>query len=485
MRITFHGAAGDVTGSCHHLEAAGKRFLVDCGMYQGSRRLVEENADAFGFDPAGIDFLLLTHAHLDHCGRIPLLVKRGFHGRIFTTAATLDLAKLVLLDAAALQQEDNHHHAHGGHPNHLPANGNGRHPDAAPALPPLYDAGDVQQALSLFEGSMVYGVARDLAPGIRATFRNAGHILGSASILLEIEEAGRRSRLVFSGDLGNRDKPILDPPAPAPPADIVVMESTYGDRNHRSQADSVREFQQAITAALGRGGNVVIPTFALERAQDLLYYLREMVEQQLLPPSTPVFLDSPMAISATDIFRHHPECVNAETAGWLASGRDPFAVPGLHMTRDTQASIAINSARGAIIMAGSGMASGGRILHHLQHNLGDPGNSVIFVGYAAAGTVARQIIDGAHTVHLYGDVVPVRAQVTTIGGFSAHADHDDLIRWVRSAGTDAQIYLVHGEAAAAAKLGQDMNARGLHAHTTAPGQVVEIGASRSAASPGA
>ena len=470
MRLTFRGAAGEVTGSCHELEAAGRHLLVDCGMYQGSRQLAEDNAAGFGFDAAAIELLLLTHAHLDHCGRIPLLVKRGFRGRIVTTAATRDLAALVLQDAAGLQEEEARHHNH----NHGQGNGG----DAGEA--PLYDANDVAGVLRLMEGSAVYDAPLELAPGLRATFRNAGHILGSASILVEAEEPGGVRRAVFSGDLGNRDKPLLNPPEPAPAADAVIMESTYGDRSHRSVADSVREFQQVVAETLARGGNVVIPTFALERAQDLLFYLREMAERKELPAGTGVYLDSPMAISATGIFRRHPEAFNPETRELFAEGRDPFAVPGLEMTRDRRASAALAAARRAVIMAGSGMAAGGRIRYHLRQHLPDAASSIVFVGYAAAGTAARQIIDGAREVRLLGETVPVRAQIHTIGGFSAHADRAELLQWAASA-PGARIYLVHGEGAAASSLAAALRQQGQAAAAAQAGASVEIAAAGAAA----
>ncbi|MGH9474913.1 MAG: MBL fold metallo-hydrolase RNA specificity domain-containing protein [Terriglobales bacterium] len=458
MHISFHGAAGDVTGSCHLLHIGGQQILIDCGMFQGSRRLHEENAEPFGFDPRQVSLLLLTHAHLDHCGRIPLLVKQGFRGPILTSPATVDLARLVLQDAAGLGQEEARRHH----------------------LPPLYDAGDVAAALQLMQSTMAYGAPREVAPGVRATFHDAGHILGSAWILLELEENGLRRRAVFSGDLGNRNKPILHPPEPAPPADVLVMESTYGDRNHRSQAESVAEFRTALQATLPQGGNVVIPTFALERAQDLLYYLRSMVAENTLPPSTPVFLDSPMAISATEVFEHHPEDFNAEMKALLAAGTDPFQLPKLQFTRTAESSMAIAKARGAIIMAGSGMATGGRILHHLHHNLADASNRIVFVGYAAQGTPARQIIDGAREVKIYGESVPVRAQVTTIGGFSAHADHDDLLAWALASGKPAKVLLVHGEPAAASVLAHDLEAHGLATGIPRLGDKFDLGSASAA-----
>jgi metallo-beta-lactamase family protein len=466
MRLTFRGAAGSVTGSCHELEAAGRHLLVDCGMFQGSRRLAEDNAAEFGFDPASIEMLLLTHAHLDHCGRIPLLVKRGFRGRIVTTAATRDLAELVLNDAAALQVEEARYHNHNG--------------GAPGGDEPLYSAEDVAQAMKLMDGQAGYDAPLELAPGLRATFRDAGHILGSASILIEAQEPGGHPCIVFSGDLGNRNKPILNPPEPAPAADAVVMESTYGDRNHRTVAESVREFQQVVGTTLARGGNVVIPTFALERAQDLLYYLREMVEDKQMAAATAVYLDSPMAISATEIFRRHPECFNRVTAAMFAAGSDPFALPGLRMTRDSKASAALAGARGAIIMAGSGMAAGGRIRRHLVNNLPEARNSIVFVGYAAAGTAARAIIDGAHEVRLLGETVPVRAQIHTIGGFSAHADRDELLQWASPA-RGARIYLVHGEGQAANSLAAAMSQQGLSAQVARANTSVEIAPAAAAA----
>ncbi|HWG36139.1 MAG TPA: MBL fold metallo-hydrolase [Terriglobales bacterium] len=461
MRLSFHGAAGDVTGSCHLLEAAGKRILIDCGLFQGSRRLHDENAGPLGFDAASVDSVLLTHAHLDHCGRIPLLYHRGYKGKVLTTAATLDLARIVLLDAAALSLEElKRNHQEGESP--------------------LYTAEDVAAAMGRFDGSAAYGASTEIAPGIRATFQDAGHILGSAWILIEVQEGGATKRIVFSGDLGNRDKPILEAAKGAPPADVIVMESTYGDRNHRSQADSIAEFRQAVVSTLAGGGNVVIPTFAIERAQDLLYYLREMVEQKVIPATTPVYLDSPMAISTTEIFRRHRECFNRETAALLDAGHDPFTVPGLQVTRDRKASAAINAARGAVILAGSGMATGGRILHHLRHNLGDARNRIVFVGYAAAGTLARQIIDGAKEVKIYGEPVTVHAGVSTIGGFSAHADHDGLLVWAQASGKPGKVFLVHGEAEAAAVLAKDMAARGLTVTVPKLGDVTALNAADSA-----
>jgi metallo-beta-lactamase family protein len=435
MKIAFHGAAQDVTGSCHLLECAGKRILIDCGMYQGGRELVEENANDFGFDPASIDFLLLTHAHLDHCGRIPLLANRGFRGEIITTAASRELARLVMMDSAGLQEEEARYR-----------NRRARRRGREEAFQPLYTTLDTFNAMENFGRKAQHDQPLQLAPGISATFFDAGHILGSASILLELEEAGNRRRVVFSGDLGLGGRPILRDPVMPPQSDVVVMETTYGDRAHKDLEPSVDELYAAINATVQRGGNVVIPTFALERAQEILFYLHAGKEQGILPEFLQVFLDSPMAISATEIFRRHPECYDAETAALFRSGQDPFQFNGLHFTRETAESMAINQvAGGAVIMAGSGMCTGGRVRHHLKHNLGREHSSVIFVGYAARGTLARRIVDGARHVDIFGEEYSVRASIHTIGGFSAHAGQAELLAWHGHTGNPATTFLVHGE----------------------------------------
>ena len=435
MEISFHGADLGVTGSCHLVSCAGRKILIDCGMFQGGRELDEENSEPFGFDPKEIDFVLLTHAHLDHCGRLPLLAKRGFRGEIITTSATRELARLVMVDSAHLQEEEMQHREH-----------RSRHRRYQHAAAPLYSVVDAFLALDYFGRVAAYGQPVQLAPGIRATFIDAGHILGSACILLELEENSRQRSVLFSGDLGNSGRPLLRSPARPPKADIVVMETTYGDRLHKPFQPSVEELYETITDAFKRGGNVVIPTFALERAQELLYFLREGIENTRLPRSIQVFLDSPMAISATEIFERHPECYEPETAELFREGRDPFHLPGLHFTRETAASIAINNiGGGAVIMAGSGMCTGGRIRHHLQHNIARSESSILFVGYAATGTLARNVIDGAKEVRIYGEKMPVRAKVHTINGFSAHADQAELLAWHGQTGNPECTYLVHGD----------------------------------------
>ncbi len=434
MKISFHGADRGVTGSCHLVECAGKRVLIDCGLYQGGHEISEENAAPFGFDAEAIDYVLLTHAHLDHCGRLPLLVKRGFRGEIITTAATRELARVVMLDSAHLQEEEANWQAR-----KTARRGSAELPQ------PLYTTLDALNTLDYFGRTVSYNKFVELAPGLRATFLDAGHILGSASVHLICEEDGHRRSIAFSGDLGNSGRPLLRDPVPPPHVDYVVMETTYGDRLHKSLPDSVEELYQAIEDTFRRGGNVIIPTFALERAQELLYYLREAVESGRLSKSMQVFLDSPMAISATEIFRRHPECFDPEAFAKFGHGRDPFLLPGLHFTREAADSMDLNRiSGGAVILAGSGMATGGRVRHHLKHNLWRQNCSVIFVGFAAKGTLARQIVDGAKTVHLFGEDIPVRAHIHTINGFSAHADRDELLAWHRRVGA-RRTFLVHGE----------------------------------------
>jgi metallo-beta-lactamase family protein len=436
MKLSFHGANHNVTGSCHLVECGRKRILIDCGLFQGGRELSEENEEPFGFDPSAVDFLLLTHAHLDHCGRLPLLVKRGFRGEIIATSATRELARLVMLDSGHLHEHEAQYSAR-----HAARRGNHRG-----GTEPLYTELDALNSLDYFGRSAGYDKALKLASGISATFIDAGHILGSSSIYLELEEKGKRRTVLFSGDLGNCGHPILRDPAPPPKSDIVIMETTYGDRLHRPIEPSVEEFYAAVLGAIEKGGNVVIPTFALERAQEILFFLREGVESGRLPASLQVFLDSPMAISATSVFKRHPECYDEETARLFREGHDPLALPGLHFTRETEDSVAINRiGGGVVIMAGSGMCTGGRIRHHLRHNLWRSHSSIIFVGYAANGTLARRIIDGATHVQLLGEDIQVKANIYTINGFSAHADQGELLAWHRRTGNPEVTFLVHGE----------------------------------------
>ena len=435
MKLSFHGADRGVTGSCHMVECAGKRILIDCGLHQGSHELTEENSQPFGFDPAGIDYVLLTHAHLDHCGRLPLLAKRGFRGKIITTAASRELARVVMLDAAHLQEEDARFRTRIAT----------RRGSAGNPIAPLYSIVDALHSFDHFGRTAVYDEPIELATGVRVTFINAGHMLGSASIHLQLTEGSQQSTVLFSGDLGKSGGSLLSDPAKPPTVANVVMETTYGDRLHKALGPSIEEFYGAVTDTFKRGGNVVIPTFALERAQELLFCISQGVDHDRLAKSTQVFLDSPMAISATEIMQRHLEGLRPEIGKLIREGHDPFHFPGLHFTRESAESMALNQIQaGAIIMAGSGMCTGGRVRHHLQHNLGRPESSIVFVGYAASGTLARRIIDGAKEVNIFGEQIPVRASIYTINGFSAHADQAELLAWQKQTGAK-RTFLVHGE----------------------------------------
>lgn len=456
--LTCHGAAGEVTGSCHLLEHAGRRILVDCGLFQGSDALEGENAHAFAFDPASIDFVLLTHAHLDHCGRLPLLARRGFRGEIIATAPTRELARLVLSDAASLQEEE----------------AKARTRKLRDFAAPLYTLEDAFHAMDFFGRRAEYGQDIVLAPGLSVRFIDAGHMLGSASVVVETGEGPSRRRIVFSGDLGNPGRPLLRDAEPPPAADVVVIESTYGDRDHRSMAASVAELIGAVADRIERGGNVVIPTFALERAQEILYHLADGIRDGILPRTLPVFLDSPMAISATETFARYPEYLGEEARRRLADG-DLFGLPTLRFTRETADSMALNRIKGgAVILAGSGMCTGGRVRHHLRHNLWRKHAGVIFVGYAARGTPARRIIDGAETVRLFGEDVRVQARIWTINGFSAHAGQHDLLGWLGHAAPKKAV-LVHGEAERGlSALASRVEALGIDCVVPAQGQTLAL-----------
>ncbi len=435
MHISFHGANRGVTGSCHLLACGNLRILIDCGLYQGDRDNEAENEKSFGFNPADIDVVVLTHAHLDHCGRLPLLYKRGFRGEVITTSATRALARLVLLDSAHLQEEEAKYQQRKAERRGLQSK-----------LKPLYSIIDTLNCFDLFKRTVGYRQPIRLDENVQITLHDAGHILGSASVLFELKDQGQHRRVLFSGDIGSSDHPLLGSPVPPSDCDVVVMETTYGDRLHKPLAPSIDELYHAINDTFERGGNVIIPTFALERAQELLYFLREGLQQHKIPRSTHVFLDSPMAISATEVFRQHADVFAPKTTALFEQGIDPFELKGLHFVRETAESMALNRIKsGAIIMAGSGMCTGGRVRHHLKQNLGRPESSIVFVGYAAVGTLARQIIDGAQHVHIFGDEFPVNASIHTINGFSAHADQQELLAWHQQTGTPDHTFLVHGE----------------------------------------
>lgn len=423
MKLVSAGAARTVTGSCHLLEIRDRRILVDCGLFQGSE-LEELNDDDFPFDPAEVDALLLTHGHLDHTGRIPLLVKRGFDGPVHATRATRRIADVILQDAAKLQQED-HDRAR--------RRGRGSVPE------PLYVPGDVPPALSLFVDT-AFDAWIDLGAGVRARFRPAGHILGSAFVEIETPDG----RVAASGDLGNRESPLQET-APLPfECDAVLVETTYANRTHRDLAATRAEFAEVLKRAAAAGGVVMIPSFALERTQVVLFELKRMMDAGEIP-ALDVFLDSPMAAKMTRLYE---ECANEfrpPIAAALKRGEDPIEPDTLKITASPEDSKRLNDLhRSAIVIAGSGMMTGGRIVHHLEHHLWREDSSLVVVGYQARGTRGRRIVDGAKEVRIHGHEVEVRARVSTINGLSAHADQDDLLRWLEGTG-GAKAVLVHGE----------------------------------------
>ena len=427
MKITFNGAAGVVTGSCHFFEVKGAKFLLDCGLFQGSEELEDLNPK-FTFDPSEVDFVILSHGHLDHCGRLPYLVKRGFKGKIYATSGTIDISRLILMDAAQVQEEN------------LKTVNRRRLREGKEPKELLYTVDDVFDTFSHFR-ACDFKKWYQIGP-VRFRFHDAGHILCSEFVEIEVEG----KRVLFSGDLGNRGKPLIRDPEPPPKADLVLIETTYGNRKHKSFEDSVKEFKEAVLSTFERGGVVLIPTFALERAQDILYILKEMYEKGELPPCK-VFLDSPLAISITKTFNRHPECLEERVLRELRRKRDLFSFPYLHFTRTVEESKRINTYEGrAIIIAGNGMCTGGRILHHIKHRIWDKRNSIVFVGYQAEGTLGREIVEGKKKVKVFNEIVKVNARVYTINGFSSHADQPQLLSWLRKAvKRNTRIILVHGE----------------------------------------
>ena len=435
LRITCLGAVGTVTGSNFLIETpSGKKCLVDCGLYQGRKQLEQRNWSDWGFDPAGIDTLLLTHAHIDHSGRIPKLVKDGFQGSILTTGPTLELCRIMLLDSAHIQETEAEWQSRK------------RARQGLRRVEPLYTTEDAEASLALFTEAKREAFIK-LDADIRVRFRNAGHILGSSILELHITEdrAQEPLKVVFSGDIGKKDQLIVKDPVPIQDADAVFVESTYGNRNHRDFEESKQELLEAIRYSTDRGEKVLIPAFAVERSQELLYILGEMQRDGQLP-DIPIYLDSPLAIKATEIFRNNQAQYDSEAMAIVEQGIDPFNMPNLHFTLSTKESMAINEQAGpAIVIAANGMGTAGRIKHHFKHNLWRDGSSVVIVGFQAAGTTGRRLVDGARQIKIFGEQIAVRSKIYTIGGFSAHADQSDLLNWLGHFTSRPQVYIIHGE----------------------------------------
>ena len=433
MDISFHGAAGGVTGSCHLVRVGGRALLLDCGLFQGRREEEAHNRDPFPFDAAALDAVVLSHAHIDHSGRLPILARRGFRGPVYATPATIDLARVLLRDAAHLQEAD-------------AERTNRRRQRAGKGLvKPLFTAVDVDDALRLFR-PLDFDLPTDILPGVRATLLPAGHILGAASVVLDLEEDGRRRRVAFSGDIGQDDSCMLPPPRPPDRADLVLLESTYGDRNHRARADTLREIGEVLDSAWEAGGNLLVPAFAIGRTQELLTLFAQHYEEWRLDRWL-LFVDSPMAIQANAVHLRHDDLFKDEARPLFAGRGLRELLPNLRETESTEESMRINAIRrGALVIAGSGMCNGGRILHHFRYNLWRRECRVMIVGYQSEGTLGRRLVDGAERVSIHGEEIRVAAGIHTVGGLSAHAGQDELAAWYGAIEGRPELVLVHGEA---------------------------------------
>ncbi|MDP4180913.1 MAG: MBL fold metallo-hydrolase [Bacillota bacterium] len=438
MKITFLGAAKTVTGSCYLVETKSCKFLIDCGMFQGHSKEISMNQAPFPFNVSELSFILLTHAHIDHSGRIPKIYKDGFNGAVYATKATCDLCSIMLPDSGHIQEMEadwvNRKRERAG--KHI--------------IEPLYTFQDALDCIKLFS-SIKYGEAIKINDEVKVRFNDAGHILGSAMIEVWITEKGEETKLVFSGDIGNRDIPILRDPSIIDSADYVIMESTYGDRLHEDKTDKVNKFIDIVNETIERGGNVVIPSFAVGRTQEIIYDIHKQREkfegklEKLL--SIPVFIDSPLAISATEIFRKNLDCYDEEARKYIEDGDNPLDFPGLQFTKTPDESKALNDRTDSIIIiSASGMCEAGRIKHHLKHNLWRKDSTILFVGYQAIGTLGRSLTEGAKKVKLFGEDITVKAKIESIDGFSGHADRDDLLAWVSKFNKKPKkIFIVHGE----------------------------------------
>jgi metallo-beta-lactamase family protein len=436
MHLEFYGAADEVTGSLHRLHVNGHDILLDCGLFQGHRAEANRlNRQTPEWAPAA-QALVLSHAHLDHSGNVPTLVKQGFSGNVYATAPTRDLCSVMLRDAAMIQEQDARY-----------LNKRFEREGSRERIAPLYDVEDAQRAIQLIFTLPLHRPL-PIAPGVTLTFHNSGHVLGSALVQLDLEERGRRLRLLYTGDLGRHELPLLQAPEVVSGVDVLIMESTYGDRTHPPIGDLDDRLGAIVEETIGRGGRVFIPTFALERAQEVLFALERLHDRAAIP-RVPIYIDSPLAIAITEIYKLHPEVLSTEVRRRLLDRDCPFSPPGLRYVSEIESSKALQaSGEPCIVIAGSGMCEGGRILHHLSQGLGDPRNCVISVGFMAQHTLGRRLVEGRRTVRVFGVEREVRAQIHVLEGLSAHADSDDLVKYARAtarAGDVRRIALVHGE----------------------------------------
>lgn len=448
MRIKFLGAAQQVTGSSYLLEAGGLRIIVDCGLYQ-ERKYLSRNWDPFPVSPVHIDYIILTHVHLDHCGLVPKLVKEGFSGQILTTSASNEMLEIVLIDSAEIQEED----AAYKRKRHKKEKRRGPYP-----VKPLYTVKDAKKTLPLVK-NVPYDALYPLNDKVMIRLHDAGHILGAAMVEIVIDEKSRK-RIIFSGDIGQWDKPLMRDPSVFEEADYVVMESTYGDRNHEDYGCEEGLLRDVIIETVNAGGNILIPTFAIERAQEVMYCLSRLARKDQIPYLM-MFLDSPMAVDITYVFERYKTFLDAEARLLFERGESPFDFPGLRLVHSVAQSKAINSIRGScVIMAGSGMCTGGRIKHHLVQNIHRKESTILFVGYQADGTLGRLILDGTPAVRIHGKMYPVKAKIRQIQGFSAHADRNALMKWVGSfKSSPKRLFITHGEKKAAFSLAEGIRAK--------------------------
>ncbi len=437
MFIQVCGAARAVTGSCYLVEVGDTRFLVDCGMHQGGDQEEALNFERFAFDPDELDFVLLTHAHIDHSGRLPRLVKQGFSGRIYATPATCDLVEIMLLDSAYIQEMEAEWQTR-------KARRAGRK-----SVEPLYTEDDARKTIPLLR-PVDYHAPLKLAPGVTMRFYDAGHILGSAFLELELEEQGERARVLFSGDIGQPDRPIIRDPEFLEQADYLIMESTYGNRLHQNDHEPEDQLAAILEAAGRSGGNVIIPAFAVGRTQEVVYFLRQISEERGL--EMPIYVDSPLASRATEIYRGHREVFDDEAWKLVGEPGGIFDYRQLHYTASADESRALNEKKGIVIISASGMADAGRIRHHLKHNLWRPESHIVIVGFQAQGSLGRRLLDGADTVRIFGDEIAVKAKIHDIGGLSAHADQEQLLAWASHFKAPRLVILTHGEPEAAMTL---------------------------------
>jgi metallo-beta-lactamase family protein len=467
MKLQFWGAARTVTGSMHLIEVAGRRLLLDCGLFQGRRKEAFERNRTLPFDARDIDAVLLSHAHIDHSGNLPSLLRAGFRGCVYSTSATRDLCAHMLMDSAHIQENDVRY-----------VNRRRRKRGQTP-FEPLYSKNDAIEILKQFH-SVDYDHPFEPVTGVRAYFRDAGHILGSASVVLDISEKGRRSRLVFSGDIGRKGLPILRDPQTAEGADYVIMESTYGNRFHETQANPKELLRETVEVITRKGGKLLIPAFAVGRTQEIVYRLNQLWNENGLP-RVDVFVDSPLALNATEVFRLHPECYDKEYVATMMSesDHDPLGFERLKYVRSVDESKRLNTRKEpAVIIAASGMCEGGRILHHLRNHATKKNSIVLFVSFQAEHTLGRKILEGKNPVSIYGDEYEIRADVREAEGYSAHADRNGLLRWAKrtqQAGNVKHIFLVHGEEESAQALADGLREGGApNVQIPERGQVFEL-----------